>query len=490
MFINKLKVSTIAVFLTICKSTLVFASGNGATVTHANIGEYLPVWSIIPFVGMLLSIAILPLVNPDFWEKNMLKVACFWSLLFLIPFGIAFGGNLLTYQILETVLLDYVPFIVLLLGLFTVTGGIAIKGSIVGTTRTNIVLLLIGTLLASWVGTTGAAMLLIRTVIRANAWREKKAHVVIFFIFMVANLGGCLTPVGDPPLFLGFLRGVPFFWTMKILPILIFNAAILLVVFAVIDRYFYKKEIAAGRSPQDMIVPGSSEKKISIEGAHNFIFVLAIVGAVILNGTLTNFSAFADQATGQLHGIPIFGGIIFPYNSIIQIIIILTAAYLSVKTTKDSTRKLNGFTFGPIAEVAKLFIGIFITMIPALALLRANGASLGISEPWQFFWMAGALSSFLDNAPTYLVFMTMAGSLGFTEGLATSVGVIPEILLMAVSAGAVFMGANTYIGNAPNFMVKSIAEENKVKMPSFFGYMGWSLCILIPIFILNTFIFF
>ncbi|MDD2217509.1 MAG: sodium:proton antiporter [Eubacteriales bacterium] len=490
MFINKLTVSTVVVFLTICNSATVFASGNGVVVTHSNIGEYLPVWSIIPFVGMLLSIAILPLVKPHFWEKNLLKVACFWSLLFLIPFGITFGGQLLTYQLLETVLLDYVPFIVLLLGLFTVTGGIVIKGSIVGTTKTNVVLLLIGTAIASWVGTTGAAMLMIRPVIRANAWREKKAHVVVFFIFMVANLGGCLTPIGDPPLFLGFLRGVPFFWTMKLLPLLLFNAAILLVVFTVIDRYYYKKEIAAGRSPKDMVVSDSEDKKIRIEGAHNFIFVLAIVGAVILSGTLPNFATFADQVTGQLHGIPIFGGIVFPYNSIVQIAIILIAAYLSMKTTRKSTRKLNEFTFAPIAEVAKIFIGIFITMIPALTLLRANGASLGISEPWQFFWTSGVLSSFLDNAPTYLVFMTMAGSLGFTEGLATTVGVIPESLLVAISAGAVFMGANTYIGNAPNFMVKSIAEENKVKMPSFFGYMGWSLCILIPILVLNTFIFF
>lgn len=490
MFNIKLRTFATAVYLIMCGNVTAFASGSGGAVSHANVGEYLPVWSIIPFVGMLLSIAIVPLVKPHFWEKNMLKVAFFWSLLFLIPFGMAFGGHLLTYQLLETILLDYVPFIVLLLGLFTVTGGIVIKGSIVGTTKTNVVLLLIGTAIASWVGTTGAAMLMIRPVIRANSWRKKKAHVVVFFIFMVANLGGCLTPIGDPPLFLGFLRGVPFFWTMKLLPMLIFNAVILLIVFIVIDRYYYKKEIADGRSPRDMDVSCTTEKKICIEGGHNFIFVLAIVGAVILSGTLPNYAAFADQATGALHGIPIFGGIVFPYNVLIQIIIILIAAYLSMKTTKKSTRKLNGFTFGPIAEVAKIFSGIFITMIPALALLRAHGASLGISEPWQFFWMSGALSSFLDNAPTYLVFMTMAGSLGFTEGLATTVGVIPEALLVAISAGAVFVGANTYIGNAPNFMVKSIAEENKIKMPSFFGYMGWSFCILIPIFILNTFIFF
>lgn len=453
-------------------------------------GEFLPVWSIIPFVGMLLSIAVFPLVKPHFWERHMLKVSTFWGLLFLVPFGIAFGGHLLTYQLAETILLDYVPFIVLLFGLFTVTGGIVIKGCIVGDTKTNVIFLLIGTLAASWVGTTGAAMLFIRPVICANQWREKKAHVVIFFIFMVANLGGCLTPIGDPPLFLGFLRGVPFFWTMRLLPLLFLNAAILIILFTVIDKHYYKKEIAAGRHPRDMLTESAEEKKIAVEGAHNFLLVLMIVGAVIISGLMSNSAAFTDGVTGRPLGIAIFDDIVFPYSSVVQIAIILLASYVSLKTTKKSTRERNGFTFAPIAEVAKIFIGIFITMIPALALLRANGAELGITEPWQFFWMSGALSSFLDNAPTYLVFMTMAGSLGFTEGVTTAAGVIPEALLIAVSAGAVFMGANTYIGNAPNFMVKSIAEENKVKMPSFFGYMGWSLCILIPIFIIDTFVFF
>ena len=313
--------------------------------------------------------------------------------------------------------------------------------------------------------------------------------MIIFFIFLVSNIGGCLTPVGDPPLFLGFLRGVPFFWTMNLLPIFAFNAVILLVVLYILDSYYYKKELAAGRSPQDLS-DNNIKEPLRLGGAHNLIFMAMIVGAVILSGVLPNLEAFADQATGELYGLHIYDGIVLAYNSIIQMAIILLAAFLSLKTTKKSVREENCFTWASIQEVATLFIGIFITMVPALALLRAHGTELGLVHPYQFFWATGALSSFLDNAPTYLVFMTTAGSLGVMEGLATTVGVIAPKILMAISAGAVFMGANTYIGNAPNFMVRCIAEENKIPMPSFFGYMGWSLCFLIPLFILDTFIFF
>ncbi len=453
-----------------------------------NIGELLPLWSIIPFVGMLLSIAICPLVKPEWWEHNLFKISIFWSLLFLIPFGVAFGGKVLTFNLLEIVLLDYVPFIVLLFGLFVAAGGIALKGTLAGTPKVNLAILLIGTLLSSWIGTTGAAMLFIRPIIRANQWREKKAHVVIFFIFMVANIGGSLTPVGDPPLFLGFLRGVPFFWTMRLLPIMLLNIVVLSVVFFILDTRAYKKELAAGRSPKDAM--GNAEKEpLRIEGAHNFIFIGMIVFTVILNGTLGTMDSLKDE-TGRIIGIDIFEGIRLQINWFVQIILILIAAVLSMKTTKKATRELNGFTFAPIKEVAELFIGIFITMIPALALLHANGAELGLSSPWHFFWATGLLSSFLDNAPTYLVFMTTAAALGSQTGLMTAVGTILPVNLIAVSAGAVFMGANTYIGNAPNFMVKAIAEENKIKMPSFFGYMMWSGAILIPIFILDTLIFF
>ena len=462
----------------------VFAEEHGAE--HTNLGDTLPLWSVIPFVCMLLSIAIIPLVKPHWWEHNLLKVALFWAAVFLIPFGIGYGVKELTFQVLEIVLLDYLPFIVLLLGLFVAAGGIAVKGTIAGTPKVNLILLLIGTLLASWVGTTGAAMLLIRPVIRANAWREKKAHVIIFFIFLVANIGGCLTPVGDPPLFLGFLRGVPFFWTMKLMPILAFAVVVLGIVFFVVDTVLYKKEIVAGRTPAGENV---EKEPIRIEGAHNFIFIIMVVGSVILNGVLSSNPMFANLETRELYGINI-GGVVMPYTSIIQMAIILVAAGLSMKTTKKEVREANAFTFAPIEEVAKLFIGIFITMIPALALLKAHGASLGLEHPYQFFWATGTLSGFLDNAPTYLVFLTTAGGAHFAGGVHTTVGTVPVLDLMAISAGAVFMGALTYIGNAPNFMVKSIAEENKIKMPSFFGYMAWSFGILVPLFLGITAVFF
>ncbi len=483
--LNVLRIAVIAVLISLGGTLTAFAEG---TDGH-DLGSMLPIWSIIPFVGLLLSLAIIPLVKGEWWEHNMGKTVIFWSLVFLIPFGIGFGAKALTFNLLEIVLLDYLPFIILLFGLFTVSGGIVLRGTLVGTPKVNLALLLIGTILASWIGTTGAACLMIRPVIRANKWREKKAHVIIFFIFLIANMGGCLTPIGDPPLFLGFLRGVPFFWTMHLLPLLLFNAVILLAIFFIMDNRYYKKELAAGRSPKDVIGDAPKEP-LKLGGAHNIIFLAMIVGAVILSGMLPNLDAFANQATGELYGLNIYEGVVLSFNSLIQMGIILLAALLSWKTTQKTVREENNFTWASIIEVAKLFIGIFITMIPALALLRTNGAALGLTEPWQFFWATGTLSSFLDNAPTYLVFMTTAGSLGAVEGLATAVGVIAPEILIAVSAGAVFMGANTYIGNAPNFMVRSIAEENKITMPSFFGYMGWSLCFLIPIFILDTIIFF
>jgi len=451
-----------------------------------SIDKALPVWSVIPFVGLLLSIAVIPLVKARLWERHMFKIVIFWSLAFLIPFGIGYGGAVLADNILETVLLDYLPFIVLLFGLFTVSGGISLRGGLAGTPKTNAALLLIGTFLASWVGTTGASMLLIRPVIKANQWREKKAHVIIFFIFLVSNIGGSLTPLGDPPLFLGFLRGVPFFWTMRILPITLLNTLVLLAALYIIDSRNYRKEAAAGRKPD---LPGKKEP-LRIDGAINFFFILMIVGAVILSGILPNYAPFADQATGEIRGVHIFNGITLGYNTIIQMAVILLAAFLSVKFTKKTIREDNAFTWGPIKEVGQLFIGIFITMIPALALLSAHGPELGLKTAAHFFWASGALSSFLDNAPTYLVFMTAAASLNTAGGLPTTVGAVAPRLLEAVSAGAVFMGANSYIGNAPNFMVKSIAEERKIKMPSFFGYMGWSISFLIPLFIIDTLIFF
>ena len=443
----------------------------------------LSLWSVIPFAGMLLSIAIMPLVIPAWYEKHQLLVAVGWALLFCIPFAIFHGTHELVYELIESVVLDYIPFIVLLFGLFVVTGGIAIKGLIAGTTRNNVLLLLVGTLLSSWIGTTGSAMLLIRPLLRANAWRKYKAHIVIFFIFLVANIGGCLTPLGDPPLFLGYLRGVPFFWTLQhIWPLLLLNTAVLCVVFALIDNHYVRKETAEGRSPADLLAPGEKAEKLHIEGGINFLYIGIILVAVILNGTLSGISQ-----TVRVH---LYDDIYLGLNFFVQIGLILLACVLSLKTTPKHCREHNEFGYGPIAEVAKLFIGIFITMIPALIILRANGAALGIDSPLKFFWATGLLSSFLDNSPTYVVFLTTAGALGATSGVATTVGYVAVQELLAISAGAVFMGAITYIGNAPNFLVKNIAEIKGTKMPSFFGYMGWSLSILVPLFILDSVLFF
>ena len=382
----------LALLLCLTSVPAAFASEGGA---HAIVSATLPAWSIIPFVGMLLSIAICPLVKPHWWEKNMLAVAIGWSLVFLVPFAAAYGMGEALFRLLESVLIDYVPFIVLLFGLFVVAGGIAVKGTLAGTPKINALLLLIGTVLASWVGTTGAAMLMIRPVIKANAWRQKKVHVIVFFIFLVANIGGCLTPLGDPPLFMGFQRGVPFTWTFHLLPILLFNMVIL-----------------------------------RVEGAHNIVFIALIIVGVVANGVLPKeFAFFANGA-----GIPVYDEIVFPYATVVEIILILLAAYLSLKTTKTETRQLNEFTYAPIAEVAKLFIGIFITMIPALIFLKTHGAELGLSEPWQMFWATGALSSFLDNTPTYLVFLQTAGALGATQGIATSVGTVSQLMLEAQCA--------------------------------------------------------
>ena len=453
----------------------------------AELGHSLPLWSVLPFVGILLSIAICPLVNAHWWEHNMGKVSAFWALVFFIPFLVAYGPEIAFLNALEVYLLDYLPFIILLFGLFVVSGGLILRGTLRGTPKVNTVLLLIGTLLASWVGTTGASMLLIRPVIRANEWRRYKAHIIIFFIFLVSNIGGSLTPVGDPPLFLGFLRGVPFFWTMRLILPMGFNVVILLTLYYLLDTYYYRKENIPAGTPD-------KNTSLRLEGLQNFIYLGIIVGSVILSGLLAKHPAFADQKTGELYGFPLLKigeeTIVLPYVNLIRDLAILLAAYLSLKTTPQIIRRDNRFTWGPIKEVATLFAGIFMTMIPALAILHARGAELGLTKAAHFFWATGALSSFLDNAPTYLVFLTTAASLGATTGVPTTLGVVDPKMLMAVSCGAVFMGANTYIGNAPNFMVRSIAEENNIRMPSFFGYMGWSLAILIPLFILDTLIFF
>lgn len=453
-----------------------------------HLGRVLPLWSIIPFVGILLSIAIFPLVAHDFWHHHFPKISAFWALVFAVPFLIVYGGDAF-YEIVHIVLVDYIPFIVVLWGLFTVGGGIVLRGTLVGTPAVNTLLLLIGTLLASWTGTTGAAMLMIRPVIRANAWRKNKKHIIIFFIFLVANIGGSLTPLGDPPLLLGFFHGVPFFWTLRLIVPMSFVVVILLIVFYLFDSYLLKKE---GVEP-----PQTGEREpIRLEGVHNFIFLGGIMGFVLLSGIW------------HLPEVNILG-VHVPWQDIIRILGIILMLWLSLKTTRKELREANGFTWFPIQEVAYLFAGIFITIIPALAMLRAGSeGSLAfiidsVEARWHYFWVTGTLSSFLDNAPTYLTFFNTAlGKLQLTEGevarflsgattggeMLTSLQTF-EALLVAISIGAVFMGANTYIGNAPNFMVRSIAEENKIQMPSFFGYMLWSVLILIPTYILVTFVF-
>lgn len=447
--------------------------------------EMIPMWLCIPFIGLLLCIAIMPLVKAHWWEEHQPHAVALWSLLFIIPFTVMYGAHHAAETVLECIIGDYVTFIVLLFGLFCVCGNITLSGDLAGSPRINVALLAFGTLLSSCIGTTGASMLMIRPIIKMNSWRKKRRHIIIFFIFMISNLGGCLTPIGDPPLLMGFMRGVSFFWSLKLLPMMLLNMTVLLFVFYWIDRHFYCMDIARGLKP-DISKPGT---EVKIRGIHNLIFIVMIVIAVILSGTLPGLPAFQD-AEGNVKGIHILGEVTLTYPAIIEMAIILVSAFLSFKTTDASIRRENHFTWGAIKEVAILFIGIFITMQPALMILKAYGGKLGITEPFQMFWVTGLLSSFLDNTPTYLVFLTTAGSLGFTEGIVTTLGTVPVKMLMAISSGAVFMGANTYIGNAPNFMVKSIADENGIRMPSFFGYLLWSFGILIPVFVLDMLVFF
>lgn len=439
----------------------------------------------IPFVGLLLCIAIMPLIKPEWWEKNQALAVIAWSLLFIIPSIVVNGAGQTAETVLECIVNDYLTFIVLLFGLFCVSGNITLEGNLAGSPGVNAMFLAFGTFLSSAIGTTGASMLLVRPLIKMNSWRKNKAQIMIFFIFMISNMGGCLTPIGDPPLLMGFMRGVPFAWSIHLSPVLLFNMVLLLFAFYHIDKKQYRRDIANGLHP-DISKPGI---ELKIKGLHNMAFLVIIVGAVILSGILPNLPAFQDAA-GNVLGITIYKSVKLTYPAMIEIAMILLAALLSFKTTSEHIRTQNHFTWGAMEEVAVLFIGIFITMQPALALLKTMGPELGITKPYQMFWAAGLLSSFLDNTPTYLVFLTTAGTLGFTSGLVTTVGTISAKILAAISCGAVFMGANTYIGNAPNFMVKSISDENGIRMPSFFGYMAWSVCILIPVFIIDTLVFF
>lgn len=478
--------------------TAALASAEGG---HANLGEVLPLWSVIPFIGILLSIALFELVAPRFWHHNFGKVSAAWALIFAIPFLIAYR-NTAFIEILHIFLADYFPFIILLWGLFTAAGGIVIRGSLAGTPAVNTLMLLIGTLLASWMGTTGASMVLIRPMLRANAARRSKVHVVVFFIFLVSNIGGSLTPLGDPPLFLGFLHGVPFFWTLDLLPQMALISVIILILFYLLDSFYHRRE-------KDELQAATSEERtpLRIEGLYNLIFLGGIMGAVLLSGMWNphvEFNVF---------------GVHVALQSLTRDVLIILMGLLSLKFTPRDLREANGFTWFPIKQVGYIFAGIFMTIVPALAILKAgeHGALAFViraaNSEASYFWITGVLSSFLDNAPTYLTFFTSAlGKLGLEEDtirqalLVSSdqwatlkqggAAVDPEKIetfvryLKAISLGAVFMGANTYIGNAPNFMVKAIAEENDIRMPSFFGYMLYSLVILFPLFLLITFLYF
>ncbi|BBK37904.1 sodium:proton antiporter [Allostella sp. ATCC 35155] len=441
-------------------------------------GAVLGLWWAVPFAGILLSIAIMPLVAPAFWHHHFGKVSAAWAVAFIVPAVIIFGLPVAAYELLHTLLLEYVPFIVLLWALFTVAGGIRLVGDLRSSPATNTAMLAIGTVLASWMGTTGAAMLMIRPLIRANAWRKNQAHVMVFLIFLVANIGGALTPIGDPPLFLGFLKGVPFFWptTALLVPMLLI-AAMLLVIFFALDTYLFSREPSG--PPDDR-----TGERLGVEGGVNILLLGAIVGAVLLRGI------WHSGVDIIVYHVPV------PLESIASNLLLVAIGMLSLRLTTQDTRAGNAFSWGPIVEVAKLFAGIFITIVPMIAILRAgrDGALAGLVamvttpdgrpiDAW-YFWLTGILSSFLDNAPTYLVFYNLAGgdAVQLTGSLATT--------LMAISAGAVFMGANTYIGNAPNFMVKAIAEERGVRMPSFFGYMAWACIFLLPLFALSTLVFF
>ncbi len=442
-------------------------------------GSQLSAWWGIPFAGMLLSIAILPLALPQMWHHHFGKIAAGWALALALPFGWVFGPGAVASTAVHTLLSEYVPFIILLTALFTISGGIYVRGNLHGSPALNVTIMGIGAVLASVMGTTGASVLLIRPLIRANDNRTSVAHVVVFFIFIVSNAGGSLTPLGDPPLFLGFLKGVDFFWTVQhIFPETLFLIGALLAIFFAVDTWHYKRE---GVTRTD---PTPDSPSFGLDGAVNFLPLLCVMGLVLMSGTWKpgiSFNVYGTEVT---------------LPSLLRDVALVGVTVLSLAITPAGVREANHYSWGPMHEVAKLFIGIFLTMVPVLAMLKAGeaGAFAAVARavtgpdgqplPWAYFWFSGILSSFLDNAPTYLVFFNLAG--GDPKVLMTTLA----STLAAISAGSVFMGANGYIGNAPNFMVKAIAEDRGIRMPSFFGYMGWSCCVLLPLFGLMTLIWF
>lgn len=460
------------VIAVVCGSPSAHAAGFG--------GESLSIAWMLPFAGMLASIALLPLVAPALWHHHFGKIAVGWAAAFVVPFAVVFGGVEASHQVAHAALLEYLPFVILLFALYTVSGGIGVFGNLHGSPVTNVALLALGAVLANLMGTTGAAMVLVRPLIRANDHRKHNVHVLMFFIFLVANAGGALTPLGDPPLFLGFLNGVSFFWTTTAMlaPTLTLCGA-LLAIFFVLDSYLYRK---AGEV-RPAVMDSSPDTRIRIRGKVNVLLLVAVVACVLMSGFWRPGISF------ELLGTPL------ELQNLARDVLLMAIALLSLWITPREVHDVNGFNWAPMQEVAKLFAAIFVTIIPAIAILKAGDAgalssltrlvtnAAGEPNNPMYFWLTGVLSAFLDNAPTYLVFFNLAGA-DATYLMAH------RHTLEAISGGAVFMGALSYIGNAPNFMVRSIAEDRGIRMPSFFGYMLWSVPILVPLFVVLTFLFF
>ncbi|TPM40249.1 sodium:proton antiporter [Mesorhizobium sp. B2-3-4] len=451
-----------------------------AAEQHGLPGAAMSLWWALPFAGLLLSIATGPLLFQHVWEHHYGKIAALWAALVIVPLAAAFGMPAASEAVLHALLTEYMSFIILLFALFTISGGILVAGNIHGTPLVNAGLLLIGALLASVIGTTGASMILIRPILRANDARPFNAHVVVFFIFLVSNIGGSLTPLGDPPLFVGFLRGVDFFWTTaNLYRETLFVGIVVLAVFLAIDIILHRREAGAPK-----IKDPTPDTKVRLRGLANLPLLAGVIGAILLSAAWKPGVSF-----------PILG-VSLELQNLVRDAIILALAFVSLAVSRKEYREANGFNWAPIAEVAKLFAGIFICIVPVVAILRAghDGAlaplvalvtsAQGTPNDLAYFWLTGALSSFLDNAPTYLVFFELAG--GDPRHLMTEAA----STLAAISAGAVFMGANSYIGNAPNFMVYAIARHRGIKMPGFFGYMAWSGLVLIPTFLIAGFVFF
>ncbi|ALK10513.1 sodium:proton antiporter [Blastochloris viridis] len=441
-------------------------------------GTQLSIWWALPFAGILLSIATGPLLFPHIWEHHYGKIAAGWALLAILPMALVFGANVALEAVLTVVLHEYVSFIILLFALFTIAGGILVKGELPGTPATNVAILTIGTVMASIVGTTGASMILIRPILRANQGRPHNVHVVVFFILLVSNIGGALTPLGDPPLFVGFLRGIDFFWTTtNLLHETLFAYCAVIAIFYVLDSYFYRREHNWAPPPK------APTAHVDVSGLVNIILLAGVIAAILM-------SAMWKPGIE----IPFPGGVLELQNLVRDVCLVLLAL-ASLKLTAREVREGNGFEWEPIKEVAKLFAVIFICIVPVIALLRAGEDGIfaplinlvtkadGSPDNMIYFWATGLLSAFLDNAPTYLVFFELAGG-----DPPTLMGPLAGTLA-AISLGAVYMGALTYIGNAPNFMVYAIARHNGIRMPSFFGYMLWSMAVLMPVLVAISVVF-